>query len=225
MKNTLVNLSGLPDHGEGADMAQEHVNGFVEDFVQHKGANFATPFIREVVSPNLLEFQRLRDNRAAGSGLTSHNRAHGHRSQDSELKELLKVYAEAELHKHRPGRTFGRLTVDNAEEGYRKLDGGRFRKYADAVLGLTKDIVDEEEADIGEGDNEEAVADVDCETAQPSGPLLHSEQPAETGGDNEEDEEDVDNDDDYGTVPQRVEYCGEESDEEYSQSENGESEE
>lgn len=93
MKNMLVNLSGLSGFVLEADLMQEHHNKFIEEFIQHKGADYGSTFVREVVSPNVHHFQQMRDEIETKVGLEPQSKTHGDRKLDKELKHLLNIYA------------------------------------------------------------------------------------------------------------------------------------
>lgn len=134
LQNMLVNPSGSYDGMHQADLMQEHHNRTLEDFVQHKGAEFASPHIRDGVAPNVHHLQQIKDSMEQGVGLSRRTTRHSDQVHDTELQKLLDIYWEEELHRHRPGRTYGHLADDQIDEGFQKLEHGQLRKYIDAEL-------------------------------------------------------------------------------------------
>ncbi|EPQ59181.1 hypothetical protein GLOTRDRAFT_24745, partial [Gloeophyllum trabeum ATCC 11539] len=107
LSNWLVNPSGVEGHYIEGDLMQEHFNLDLEEMVERKNIDFDDPFMREVVSRNLHHFNRLKTEYEVGVGLKVRTRAHTSPHTRPEVKELLRVYRECELHMFRSGREMG----------------------------------------------------------------------------------------------------------------------
>jgi hypothetical protein len=60
-QNWLVNTQGKPGHWIEMDLLQEHSNFWLKDMAQHKGKEFDDPFYRFVLSMNVHNFLRLKE--------------------------------------------------------------------------------------------------------------------------------------------------------------------
>lgn len=59
------------------------------------------------------------------------------------------IYWDEELHRHRPGRTYGRLVKHQFENGYNKLDQDLLPKLVEVIQGVDMNMEEEK----GEGEN------------------------------------------------------------------------
>ncbi|KAG8923250.1 hypothetical protein FRC01_013003 [Tulasnella sp. 417] len=134
LQNMLVNPSGRQDGTHQADLMQEHHNRVLEDFVQHKRAEFASPHIRDGIAPNVHHLQRIKESMEQSAGLSHRASCHSNQVHDTELKRLLDIYWDEQLHRHRIGRTYGHLVEDQIDKGFQKLEEGQLKKYIDTEL-------------------------------------------------------------------------------------------
>lgn len=146
-QNMLVNPEGIPGHIFEGDKLREHHNLHTEELVQHKGLEYGDEFVRSAISPNIHDLKQLRDEMEKRLGLKLQSKAHTSAPRGDAIKTLLKIYAEKELHAHRAGRTYGRLTDDEERLGYDKLDSGRLKKYITAALNTTDGDFDDDESE------------------------------------------------------------------------------
>ncbi|KAI0362305.1 hypothetical protein OH77DRAFT_1377558, partial [Trametes cingulata] len=98
LKNWLVNPSGEPERTLEGDLLEEHMNLELEETVARKGAEWDSPFIREVVSPNVYHFVELRNEWGTGVGLARRRGRHPEPHSRPEIRTLLELYKDVELH-------------------------------------------------------------------------------------------------------------------------------
>lgn len=170
--NMLVNLKGLPGHSHEGDLMQEHHNKFLEGFIQQKDSEYGAPFIRDVVAPNVHQFQQIQATKAAGVGIQGSSSKHGSLKSELEMGRLAEIYASEELHCYREGRTFGRLVEDQLDRGFEIMDAGRLRQLADSILanGGTED----NELEERDGSIEEAIPELQPVPVESFGAGSHS---------------------------------------------------
>ncbi|KAF8072301.1 hypothetical protein FPV67DRAFT_1411833 [Lyophyllum atratum] len=120
MANWLVSLYELGQFSE-MDLMQETHNRFLEEHAQHKGKEFDDPFYRKVISMNVHHFARLKDEMEEAVLLKMRTKKHSVTDLANELKALLKLLREAEVHRFRAGRNEGFMAWDDFERGYEIL--------------------------------------------------------------------------------------------------------
>lgn len=127
---SLVNLTGRKGRFSAGDYIQEYFNRLLEAVVQRKGVDYGSSFIRNVWSRNLAQIARLKTTWLGGVGLASHAARHTGAKTAAEVRILLDVYRETELHTLRPGRIFDvKLLVDDFTNGFTKLGEGKLKKW------------------------------------------------------------------------------------------------
>ncbi|TEB22269.1 hypothetical protein FA13DRAFT_1600942, partial [Coprinellus micaceus] len=104
LKATLVNLTGLPGSCMASDIMQEYFNRLLEAIIEKKGIDYGNPLARNIISPNLAHFARIKLNLRSGVGLAPRSGKHSAPHQNPEMLKLMKAYMQHELHKRRPGR-------------------------------------------------------------------------------------------------------------------------
>ncbi|KIO32934.1 hypothetical protein M407DRAFT_65941 [Tulasnella calospora MUT 4182] len=162
-QNMLVNLEGIPKRSHEGDLMQEHNNRDLEGFIQHKGAEYGAPFIREAVAPNIHRFRQIRSTRLNDVGLNPLSKLHGQLPHEQEIERLMQIYAEEELHRYRPGRRYGHLIPNSMEEGYKALETTKLNRMRMSVIGIEDDdTIDEEEEPSGENINDSHPQDFDA---------------------------------------------------------------
>jgi hypothetical protein len=126
----VVNLSGKEGGFAAGDMIQEFFNRLLEAIIEHKGAQFGEPFVRHVISRNLHHMGRVKTDLRSSVGLSVRSGRHSDPHTRPEVKTLLQVYAEHELHSRRPGRSIdGEEVPDDFACGWERLAKGKIRKW------------------------------------------------------------------------------------------------
>ncbi|KAF6744764.1 hypothetical protein DFP72DRAFT_1078109 [Ephemerocybe angulata] len=129
LKTTLVNLSGLPGNCLAADVMQEYFNRLLEAIVEKKGIDYGDPFARNVISPNLGHFAKIKLNLRSGVGLAPRSGKHTAPHNNPEIRKLVSAYKKHELHSRRPGRVYADQDKDDFTRGMVKLESGRLQKF------------------------------------------------------------------------------------------------
>ena len=122
---SLVNLTGREGGFAAGDTIQEYFNRILEAVVGRKGVEYGNNFIRNTWSRNLHHVARLKSTWLDGVGLAPRSKKHTKAKALAEMRILMQVYQDTELHSFRAGRTFDiDLFVDDFELGLKKLGGG-----------------------------------------------------------------------------------------------------
>ncbi|KAI0353618.1 hypothetical protein OH77DRAFT_1406859 [Trametes cingulata] len=131
LKNWLVNPSGETGHAQEGDLLEEHLNLVLEEAIARKGANeWDGTYIREVISPNVYHFLELRTSWGTGVGLAKRRGKHPEPHSRPEIRTLLEVYKETELHLFRAMRSYtSRPTVNLLASGALNLEKKKLRKF------------------------------------------------------------------------------------------------
>ena len=130
LRSTLVNLTGHPGSFTAADIMQEYFNRLLEALAEKKGVEYGSTFLREVVSPNLHHFARIKLDLRDGIGLQKRSGSHAAHHLKPEIHTLLKTYSSVELHFRRPGRVVNEDDKDDFVRGMGKLRNGKVKKWA-----------------------------------------------------------------------------------------------
>lgn len=129
--NWLVNMRGLPGHFHEIDLLQEHNNKFMEELAQLKGKEFDDPWFRDVISRHVHHFLYIIEEMEANVSLKSRTRKHKEPHLDNELREVMRICRDHDLHRHRASRDFGFHAEDDFGTGYKVLDhDGKLQVYA-----------------------------------------------------------------------------------------------
>ncbi|KIM36098.1 hypothetical protein M413DRAFT_428012 [Hebeloma cylindrosporum] len=127
---TLVNLTGREGHWSAGDFIQEYFNRLLEAIVQRKGVEYGDQFIRNVWSRNIHHIARLKLTWLDGVGLKSRSSGHTGAKLDAEIRILMELYKECELHSLRPGRREELMPfIDDFQRGVRNLQAGKLQKW------------------------------------------------------------------------------------------------
>ena len=130
LKATLVNISGRAGAFTPADVMQEFFNRLLEAIVEKKGVEYGDTFIRDVISRNLHHFARIKTDLREGVELGRRSGRHSVPHINPEIRTLLQVYNDCELHKRRPGRVYKDTDKDDFQKGFLKLGaGGKLKKW------------------------------------------------------------------------------------------------
>ena len=126
----VVNLSGKEGGFAAGDIIQEFFNRLLEAIIQCKGAQFGEPFVHNVISQNLHHMGHVKWDLWNSIGLSPHSGRHSDPHTWLEVKTLLQVYAEYELHSWWPGRSIdGKDVLDDFTCGWERLAKGKIRKW------------------------------------------------------------------------------------------------
>lgn len=136
--NWLVNVTGelgkwIPD-----DLLQEHYNCWLEEIVKKSGRNFDDKFLRQVISPNVEFFLRLKEELENSLELYKRSKSHTSRHLRSEYKQLLTLWGEESLDFFRTERSMGHAAIPLFNSGSKKLAKG----LLDTHLGRHTDRVE-----------------------------------------------------------------------------------
>ena len=125
-----MNISGRPGAFTPADVMQEFFNRLLEAIIEKKGAEYGDTFIRDVISRNLHHFARIKTDLREGVELGKRSGRHSVPHVNPEIRTLLQVYKDCELHKRRPGRVYEDTDKDDFQKGFIKLgSGGKLKKW------------------------------------------------------------------------------------------------
>jgi hypothetical protein len=119
--NWLVNLEGRPGHFLELDLMQEHFNHWLEDLAQYKGKEFDDKFYREVLSMHVHHFIHLVQKLEGNVGLAARRKMHSEPHVDNELREVIRICREHDLHHHHIGRDLGFKSSDYFADGVARL--------------------------------------------------------------------------------------------------------
>jgi hypothetical protein len=139
LRNWPVNPSGLPGHGQGGDLLQEHNNLGLEQGINKNNQDYDSHYVRSTLSPNLDPMRRHKKEMVSGVGLAPKNGYHVAASHDAELKKLLQLFVEEHVHAFVSGRSYDvdgtERDVDDYARGLDKLgldvSRGKLRKWID----------------------------------------------------------------------------------------------
>ncbi|KAL0062957.1 hypothetical protein AAF712_010178 [Marasmius tenuissimus] len=133
-----VSLPGLPGTRRPVDLQQEYLQRTLSAIVQHKGKDYGERFIREGITRNLGEFQRLKESYLCGVGLERHSQKRSHSSTLAERRTLSRVYTEMKLHVYHPDLDYGRpnITETQSSIGKKWLQDGNMKKMTVKQMNL-----------------------------------------------------------------------------------------
>ena len=174
LRTTLVNLRGIEGRWSAGDFIQEYFNRMLEAVVQRKGVDYGDLFLRDTWSRNIHHIGRLKLESLEGAGLKAKPAAHTGAAKKAEIKILLQVYKNAELHKFRRGRIMdSEPFVDDFQRGILKLRGGKLQRWVRKTTrarGLSEKKspaldynVDQEDSHL---DNSEAESETEAEAEE-----------------------------------------------------------
>ncbi|KAJ6455537.1 hypothetical protein DFH09DRAFT_1255746 [Mycena vulgaris] len=117
LRGLIWNLSGITGHCEEGDFIVEFFNRLLEDVVEHKSAQFDDIFIRDIISRNLRHIAQLKVAWRTGLGMEKKSHKHADPHTKPEMRTLLKLYKDTELHSQRLGRQIDDRDTDDFARG------------------------------------------------------------------------------------------------------------
>ncbi|KAJ7776977.1 hypothetical protein DFH07DRAFT_865690 [Mycena maculata] len=129
LNNWLVNVEGELGKWLLGDLHQEHYNRWLEDMVQKHGGEFDNKFFREIISPNVHHFLRIKEEITTAFTLKRRGRTHTSPHLRDELHLLLTMFKEQEVHLFRSGRSMGHAAVKQFARGCRRLEAGKLDEW------------------------------------------------------------------------------------------------
>ncbi|KAK7021362.1 hypothetical protein VNI00_017413 [Paramarasmius palmivorus] len=180
---SLVNLSGQEGGFTFGDLVQEYYNRLLDAVVRHKGVEYGDTFIRRVWSPNIHRVRELKREWFEGFGLKAKSGRHTAANIEADIKTLLHLYRNCQLHSFIPGRKIGeKIDADRFTAGYniietRKLNSHkRKRRIRHAAFhdGLSSKSLQATSATITVDPNKDADGEPDTqeESSMHSRPLM-----------------------------------------------------
>jgi hypothetical protein len=124
-------------------LLQEHYNRWLEDMVKKRGGDFDDNFYRHTLAPNVDHFLRIKEEIENTFNLHSRGKTHTSPHLRDELRVLLSLYKEENLHLFCTGRTIGHAATNQFNAGYRRLDNSKLddficksMTYADVIADI-----------------------------------------------------------------------------------------
>ncbi|KAJ7754624.1 hypothetical protein DFH07DRAFT_743698, partial [Mycena maculata] len=174
----LISLTGLLGHCEEGDYVVEFFDRLLEDIVQHKNAQFDDNFIRNVISRHLRHIAELKTAWRTGTGVAQKSHSHTDPHSKPEMRTLLKLYHDEQLHSRRLGRQIDDRDTDDFARGAHKLRDGALDKFIKKSLRTRQARthaatpsaapVAEEDASDSEAESSSEESDDDSDAPSPS---------------------------------------------------------
>ncbi|KAJ7854109.1 hypothetical protein B0H14DRAFT_3449895 [Mycena olivaceomarginata] len=113
------------------DLMQEWNNRWLEDIAGRRGGQFDEEFYRKTVAPNVLHFPKMKEDVETAFDLKRRGKAHTPPPPHlrDEMKILLQLYKDEELHQFRSGPSMGHAAVNRFDRGYERLNGEKMKEY------------------------------------------------------------------------------------------------
>ena len=143
LNNWLVNVTGEVGKWIEGDLLQEHYNRWLEDMIKKRGGDFDDKFYRQTLPPNVEHFLRIKEEIEDAFDLKIRGKTHTSPHLRDELRLLLALYREENVHLFCTGRTMGHAAVNQFDEGYNKLRNGKLKDFIDKTTtygDITADI-------------------------------------------------------------------------------------
>ncbi|KAJ3553132.1 hypothetical protein NM688_g3779 [Phlebia brevispora] len=136
LKNWLVNTKGQAGHFKPGDLMEEGLNLILEEMLSRNDANWDDPRVRDVIAPNVQYMADLKNHWGEGLGLAPRRSRHPEPHSRPELRTLLQLYKQEELHMFQSGRSYDRSAddVDIVTKGAEKLRKGKLKKWIDITM-------------------------------------------------------------------------------------------
>ncbi|KAJ3559455.1 hypothetical protein NM688_g327 [Phlebia brevispora] len=135
-KNWLVNTAGEAGRFKPGDIMQEALNLVLEEMIRRNDTDWDTPRVREVIAPNVAFMNDLKNHWGDGLGLAPRRSRHPEPHSRPEMRTLLQVYNQEELHMFRAGRSYDRNAedVDTFAKGIAALEKGKLKRWIDTTI-------------------------------------------------------------------------------------------
>ena len=104
--NWLVNPSGQPRHFSAGDILQEQLQDELYEHIGRKDTGFDENYMRQVIAPDTHRFILVKKGVNEGLGLAQCVGKHPEPSTRPEIRKLMELYQECQLHCFRRGRTY-----------------------------------------------------------------------------------------------------------------------
>ncbi|KAJ3827207.1 hypothetical protein F5880DRAFT_1474946 [Lentinula raphanica] len=168
---SVVNLKGIPGHGQACDIVHEYYNRILEAIVQHKGREFGERFIREGIARHLHHFQQLKHDFLDCVDVERRSARHSTPNSSPEIRTLLAEYQRQELHSYRPGRGFDEQVVvqSHFNDGVEAMQNGSLKRWTTRMMLMSSNYM---RSSLGESPpEEELMEDLDEVVDRGSTPL------------------------------------------------------
>ncbi|KAJ7193717.1 hypothetical protein GGX14DRAFT_537504 [Mycena pura] len=119
-----------------ADLHQEHYNKWLQEMSRRHGGEFDESFFRQIISPNVDHFLRFKKEMETAFNLVRRGKSHTSPHQRPELRLLLSMFKEEEIHLFRQGRSMGHAAVNQFSRGVRQLEEGKLHDFIDSTTCL-----------------------------------------------------------------------------------------
>jgi len=124
-----VNITGELRTWIEADLLQEHYNRWLEDMVKERSSDFDDNFYRHTLSPNVHHFLRIKEEIENAFSLTTRGKSHTSSHLRDELRLLLALFMEENIHLFFTGRALGHAAINQFNKGYWRLDSGKLDDF------------------------------------------------------------------------------------------------
>ncbi|PBK85144.1 hypothetical protein ARMGADRAFT_1048108 [Armillaria gallica] len=131
-KNWLVCPSGIPGHFMAGGLLQEQLQDELYEHIQSKDSRFDENYIRNIITPNMYQFMRVKKDIQESLGLCTRSGHHITPSKSADLHKLISIYQSNEVHRFQKGRTYAEANVwrvDDLGHGVQSLQAGRLDKW------------------------------------------------------------------------------------------------
>lgn len=194
LNNWLCNLTGLDGCWFPMDLLEEHNIRQLKGMSDRRHGSFSDDFFKLIISYNIRYFLSVKDSLRILLGLGEKSGTHHQKKKAVALKLLGQCMAEHQLHRFRPGRSYGHQAQDDFAEGYHILSSTtRIADFLKRTLADVSDVNgnDQDEnlqMDIDMDDTEqEAAHTVPLPNVWQNGVLISGDESDE----NDEEEEDM----------------------------------
>ena len=142
LDNWLVNVTGELGKWIEGDLLQEHYNRWLEDMVKKCGGDFDDKFYRSTLAPNVDHFLRIKEEIENAFELANRGKTHTSPHLRDELRVLLALYKEENLHLFCAGRTLGHAALNQLDQGYDRLQKGKLDNFISKTTAYADVIAD-----------------------------------------------------------------------------------
>ncbi|KAJ6505452.1 hypothetical protein C8R45DRAFT_1181872 [Mycena sanguinolenta] len=111
------------------DQHQEHYNRWLQDMSRRHGGEFDDPFFRRTISPNVEHFLRFKEEIESAFNLEHRSKTHTSPHQRPELRLLLSMFKDEQVHLFRQGRSMGHAAVNQFACGCRQLGENKLADF------------------------------------------------------------------------------------------------